>query len=123
MKVKVQEVVKRKQQSLSPRRAYTRLTARGGEVYEHEGTSALTAVATRDENHVAVEMDFDVATKEELVALVGMLLVQIEELSGENTAAQCIAKYAYETGHVVHQEGQRDIAFIPARPSQMPTHD
>ncbi|SRR6266567_1502158 len=84
-------------------------------VITRKGTSGFTVTATRTGDAVDVQMEFDVATRLECKAMVGMLLAQLEELQGERFVANCIAHYAQETGKQFFEEGDHRIVMIRGR--------
>src|SRR2546430_966038 len=79
------------------------------------GTSGFTVTSIRTGNAVEVLIEFDIASREECNAMIGMLLAQLEELHGERFVANCIAHYAEETGKKFMQEGDHEIVMIRGR--------
>lgn len=96
---------------------FTNLITNKGEEFAHSGTGGLTLTSTREGASVSVQMEFDFLTKEETIAALGMLLVQLDELHGENLVAQCLNHYALSTNkpRFKRDEGQADLVLIRGR--------
>lgn len=90
----------------------TTIAYNNGKIVTRVGTSGLTLTSARVGESVDVLMEFDFVTREECAAMVGSLLVQLEQLSGENLVAQCIAHYAQQTDKVIRRQGKRDLVWI-----------
>lgn len=94
----------------------THLERGDGSTVSRTGTSGFTVTSTRQGTHVDVQIEFDVASSEECEAMVGMLLVQLEELKGERFVAMCVDHYAQVTGKArFKQEGRADLVLIRGR--------
>lgn len=90
----------------------TIIKRKDGQIIERTGTSGLTITATRLHNDVDVLIEFDEATPEEFVAMIGMLLVMLDEQHGENFVAQCFNHYAEEVGLMRTRIGDREVVKI-----------
>lgn len=90
----------------------TILVRKDGQIIERAGTSGLTVTATRLHNDVEVLMEFDDASPEESIAMIGTLLAQLDELHGENFVAQCFNHYTLETDKARTRVGKRDMVMI-----------
>jgi len=90
----------------------TIIKRKDGQTVERTGTSGLTVTATRLNNDVDVLVEFDDASPEEFVAMIGMLLVILEEQHGENFVTQCFNHYAMETDKQRTRVGKRDMVII-----------
>jgi hypothetical protein len=89
-----------------------KLITRDGREITRLGTSGFIVTAVRTGGDAKVLMDFDVASKEEAKAMVGMLLAQLEELHGERFVANCVEHYAEATGKQFLEEGGRRMFMI-----------
>jgi len=83
-----------------------------GKVIERTGTSGLTITSTRLDNDVDVLIEFEDASPEESIAMIGVLLATLDEIHGENFVAQCFNHYAEETGKMRTRVGKRDVVHI-----------
>jgi hypothetical protein len=91
----------------------TTLLTNEEKLIERRGTSGFTVTATRKGDDVHVQMEFDIVSPEEAVAMIGELLAQLEELQGESFVANCIAHYADSTHKKFYEE--EDHAFVLIR--------
>jgi hypothetical protein len=83
-----------------------------GQIVERTGTSGFTVTATRLDSDVDVLVEFDDASPEESVAMIGTLLATLDELHGENFVTQCFNHYAQETDKQRTRVGKRDMVVI-----------
>jgi hypothetical protein len=90
----------------------TIIMRKDGTKIERTGTSGLTVTATRVGNDVEVLMEFDDASAQESIAMIGTLLVQLDENHGENFVAQCFNHYAQEMDKPRTRIGKRDMVKI-----------
>jgi hypothetical protein len=90
----------------------TIIRRKDGRTIERTGTSGLTVTATRLHNDVDVLVEFDDASPEESKAMIGMLLVTLDELHGENFVTQCFNHYAQEMDKPRTRVGKRDMVVI-----------
>lgn len=90
----------------------TTLICNDGKTTTRTGTSGFTVTATREGDGLDVQMEFDQATLEESVAMIGAFLTQLEEMYGEGYVTACIAHYATETGKKFMEAGDHQIAMI-----------
>src|SRR5579884_4333745 len=96
----------------------THLERRDGTTITRTGTSGFTVTSTRVGESVDVQMEFDTTTRDEMIAMVGMLLAQLDELQGEIFVAQCVNHYAEATGKPrFKDEGRADLVMIRGRKS------
>lgn len=93
----------------------TMLENSDGKAVTRTGTAGLTVTSNRTGDHVDVQMEFDIATREEAQAMIGMLLAQLEGLHGERFVASCLAHYAHETGKKIMEEGEHKFVMIRGR--------
>lgn len=82
------------------------------ETITHSGSTGFTVTATRQGDHLDVLMEFDRATAEEGVAMVGTVLTQLEELFGEGYVAACLAHYAHDTGKKFMEAGDHQVVMV-----------
>jgi hypothetical protein len=90
----------------------TIIVRKDGQTIERTGTSGFTVTSTRLNNDVDVLIEFDDASPEESVVMIGMLLVALDERHGENFVAQCFNHYAEEVGLKRTRIGDRDLVKI-----------
>jgi hypothetical protein len=92
----------------------TTLSTSARKIVTHTGTSGFTVTAKRDPDGVGLQvlMEFDQATLEEGVAMVGTLLTQLEEMYGESYVAACLGHYATDTGKKLMEAGDHHIVMV-----------
>jgi len=86
----------------------TTLVTPDGKTMTRTGTSGFTVTAQPgavDVADVHVQIEYAIASKDELQAMTAMLLVFLEEQLGERFVAQCIGHYAADTGKQFMEAG------------------
>lgn len=75
----------------------TRLTTGKGTI-THTGTSGFTVTATRTGDDVDTKIEYSQVAGDEMREMVCVLLCMLEDLYSERFVAQCVGRYAEETG-------------------------
>lgn len=84
----------------------TKLVRSNGETIERTGDAGFIVTATLQENdQLEVLMDFDQASYQVGIGMVGAFLAQLEKMYGEGFVTACFGHYAEDTGKQFMQAG------------------
>jgi L-asparaginase II len=90
----------------------TIIVRKDGRIIERTGTSGLTVTSIRLDNGLDVLVEFDDASPDASVAMIGTLLAVLDELHGENFVTQCFNHYAQDMDKQRTRVGKRDMVII-----------